>query len=67
MISRRTVSTEEHRLDGRSLAGYAAVYGEDSREIVEHGRAFTERIAPGAFNGTLESAADVKLLFNHNP
>jgi hypothetical protein len=39
------ISTEEQKLDGRTLAGYAAVYGQDSREIVEHGRAFVERIA----------------------
>lgn len=66
MISRRMVETEEQKLDGRTLAGYAAVYGQDSREIVEHGRAFVERIAPGAFNGTLSSGADVKLLYNHD-
>ncbi len=66
MISRRMISTEEQKLDGRTLAGYAAVYGQNSREIVEHGRAFVERIAPGAFNGTLSSGADVKLLYNHD-
>ena len=66
MISRRMIETEEHKLDGRTLAGYAAVYGQDSREIVEHGRAFVERIAPGAFNGTLSSGADVKLFYNHD-
>ena len=66
MISRRMIDTEEQKLDGRTLAGYAAVYGQDSREIVEHGRAFTERIAPGAFNATLSSGADVKLLYNHD-
>jgi uncharacterized protein len=66
MISRRMIETEEQKLDGRTLAGYAAVYGQDSREIVEHGRAFVERIAPGAFNGTLSSGADVKLLYNHD-
>lgn len=67
MISRRSITTEEQRLDGRTLAGYAAVYGEDSREIVEAGARFRERIAPGAFNATLSEGADVKLLFNHNP
>ena len=66
MISRRMIDTEEQKLDGRTLAGYAAVYGQDSREIVEHGRAFTERIAPGAFNATLSSGAEVKLLYNHD-
>jgi hypothetical protein len=67
MISRRSIDATEQKLDGRTLAGYAAVYGEDSREIVEQGRAFVERIAPGAFAETLRSNADVKLLYNHDP
>ena len=66
MISRRSVEATEQKLDGRTLAGYAAVYGQDSREIVEGGRKFTERIAPGAFNETLASGADVKLYYNHD-
>lgn len=65
MISRRDF-TGEQKVDGRTLAGYAAVYGQDSREIVEHGRSFVERIAPGAFNETLRSGGDVKLLYNHD-
>ena len=67
MISRRSVDAIEHQLTGRTIAGYAAVYGQDSREIVEGGRAFVERIAPGAFGETLRSNADVKLLYNHRP
>ena len=66
MISRRSIEATEQKLDGRTLAGYAAVYGQDSREIVEGGRKFTERIAPGAFNETLSSGADVKLYYNHD-
>jgi len=66
MISRRSVEATEQKLDGRTLAGYAAVYGQDSREIVEGGRKFTERIATGAFNETLSSGADVKLYYNHD-
>jgi len=65
MISRRTLEATEQKIDGRTLAGYAAVYGQDSREIVEHGRRFVERIAPGAFNETLGSGGDVKLFINH--
>ena len=65
MISRRTL-TAEQSMDGRTLSGYAAVYGQDSREIVEGGRKFVERIAPGAFNETLSSGADVKLYYNHD-
>lgn len=65
MISRRSIAAEQS-VDGRTLAGYAAVYGEESREIVENGRPFVERIAPGAFAETLRSGADVKLLYNHD-
>lgn len=67
MISRRSIDATEQKIEGRTLSGYAAVYGEQSREIVEHGRAFTERIAPGAFKATLDARADVKLLYNHDP
>ena len=66
MLSRRDFTAAEQSIDGRPLAGYAAVYGQDSREIVEGGRKFTERIAPGAFNETLSSGADVKLYYNHD-
>jgi len=66
MISRRDFTAAEQSIDGRTLAGYAAVYGQDSREIVENGRKFVERIAPGAFNETLSSGADVKLYYNHD-
>jgi len=66
MISRRSIEATEQSMDGQKLAGYAAVYGQDSREIVEGGRKFVERIAPGAFNETLSSGADVKLYYNHD-
>ncbi len=66
MISRRSIEATEHSMDGQKLAGYAAVYNQDSREIVEGGRKFIERIAPGAFNDTLSSGADVKLYYNHD-
>ena len=65
MISRRAVDATEQKLDGRTLGGYAAVYNQDSREIVEGGRKFVERIAPGAFNETLSAKGDVKLFVNH--
>lgn len=66
MISRRDIQATEQKVDGRTLSGYAAVYNQDSREIVEHGRAFVERIAPGAFNETLRAGGDVKLFYNHD-
>jgi HK97 family phage prohead protease len=67
MISRRDFTATEQTVEGNRLAGYAAVYGQDSREIVESGRSFVERIAPGAFNGTLSERGDVKLYYNHDP
>lgn len=66
MISRRDFTATEQTVEGNRLAGYAAVYGQDSREIVEGGKSFVERIAPGAFNETLRSGADVKLYYNHD-
>jgi HK97 family phage prohead protease len=66
MISRRDITATEQSIDGRTVAGYAAVYGQDSREIVENGRRFIERIAPGAFAETLASAGDVKMYYNHD-
>jgi HK97 family phage prohead protease len=66
MISRRSIGTEEQTVTGSRLAGYAAVYNQDSRQIVELGRSFVERIAPGAFDSTLSARADVKLYYNHD-
>ena len=66
MISRRNIGATEQKLDGRTLAGYAAVYNQESHELVEHGRSFVERIAPGAFNETLRAGDDVKLYYNHD-
>ena len=66
MISRRDFTATEQSIDGRTLAGYAAVYGQDSRQLFENGRTFTERIAPGAFDSTLSEREDVKLYYNHD-
>ena len=63
MISRRDFTAVEQSVDGRTLA----VYGQESREIHEYGRTFTERIANGAFDATLRDGDDVKLLYNHDP
>ena len=64
MISRRDISTAQS-MEGRTLSGVATVYGAQSREISEHGRTFTERIAPGAFGESVRG--DIKLLYNHDP
>lgn len=62
MISHRDF-TGVTKVDGRTLSGVAAVYGQPSRTIHEQGRSFIERIAPGAFGASIEG--DIKLLYNH--
>jgi phage head maturation protease len=64
VLCRRNLDLSEQRVEGATLAGYAAVYNEQSRELVEGGRAFTERIAPGAFGESVRG--DVKLYYNHD-
>jgi HK97 family phage prohead protease len=47
--------------DGMQFSGYAAVFNSDSEPLP-----FTERIAPGAFRGSLRNRNDIKLLWNHS-
>lgn len=60
----RTVDVDVSNIDtrGRTLHGYAAVYGVESSDL----GGFRERIAPGAFADVLDDA-DVRCLLNHNP
>lgn len=63
-IERRTFLIE-FRADGDGqpeIAGHAAVFNELSEDL----GGFYERIQPGAFASTLQSA-DVRALWNHNP
>lgn len=48
------------RASGRTLSGYAAVFGTDTRI-----GGFTERVAPGAFSKSLASGRDVLALLDH--
>ena len=47
--------------EGMTFTGYAAVFDSDSQPLP-----FTERIAPGAFRGSLRNRNDIKLLWNHD-
>ena len=53
--------------DGRTLEGYASIYGAPSGTIREIGRTFTETIQRGAFDASLAAGGDVKLYFQHDP
>lgn len=60
----RTIDVDVKQLDtrGRTVHGYAAVYGATSGDL----GGFREQIAPGAFAGVLADA-DVRCLLNHDP
>ena len=47
--------------EGMTFTGYAAVFNSDSQPLP-----FIERIAPGAFRGSLRNRNDIKLLWNHS-
>ena len=59
----RTIDVDVQNIDtrGRTLVGYAAVYGAESRDL----GGFTETIRPAAFAGVMD--ADVRALLNHDP
>jgi len=59
----RTVDVDVQDMDtrGRTLTGYACVYGAESRDL----GGFTETIRPGAFASVMD--ADVRALLNHDP
>jgi HK97 family phage prohead protease len=60
----RTIDVDVQDVDtrGRTLVGYAAVYGAVSDDL----GGFTECIAPGAFGDVLRSQPDVRALLNHD-
>lgn len=62
-----TADVRDMSAEGRTLRGYACLYGVESRPIEsrKHGR-FTETIQPGAFADVLAGDPDVVLTFNHD-
>lgn len=56
----------ETTASGNTLTGYAVLWDAESRTIHENGRVFTEQIARGAFDSTLNAEDDVKLYYNHD-
>jgi HK97 family phage prohead protease len=65
-IERRSLVSElraESQGDEMSIAGYAALYNSESKNL----GGYKERIAPGAFSRSLKEGADVKALVNHDP
>jgi HK97 family phage major capsid protein/HK97 family phage prohead protease len=58
-----TADVEGMRTDGKTLRGFACLYGVESRDL----GGFTETITAGAFSDVLASQPDVYLTFNHSP
>jgi HK97 family phage prohead protease len=58
-----TIAVENVRTEGKTLAGFAALYNAESRDL----GGFTETIMPGAFEEVLAGEPDVYLTFNHSP
>jgi HK97 family phage prohead protease len=51
----------------RTIAGYAATFGKSIRPEMQRQLGFNERCAPGCFQRSIRSGADITCLQNHDP
>ena len=64
-LETRTINSNYE--SGNTLTGYAILWDAESRTIHEQGRVFTERIARGAFDASIDNKTDdIKLYYNHD-
>lgn len=65
-IEIRTISTAPSYSEGRTISGYAIVFGVESRVLPSWDGSFIEVIERGAVSDELLRTSDVKALFNHD-
>ena len=65
-IEIRTISSAPSYSEGRTISGYAIVFGVESRVLPSWDGSFIEVIERGAVSDELLRTSDVKALFNHD-
>lgn len=65
-IEIRTLASAPQAAEGRTISGYAIVWGVESRVLADWNGEFVEIIERGAVDEELIANSDVKALFNHD-